>query len=162
MYLTILRFLTMVLAALGLAPGAAHVLEMPVKLSYAPELYAAVTSTLYQFFGVIGGAIQVVALLSACLLCWRLRKTNAFRFTLWGAVSLTVSLVIWGTVVAPVNADWTEALRGVPESIPIAYARLRSRWEYGHAAAFLAWLLGFCCLQLSVLRSTLPQEDNRT
>jgi hypothetical protein len=159
MYLTILRFLTMVLAALGLAPGTAHVLEMPVKLSYAPQLYAAVTSTLYVLFGVIGGALQVVALLGACLLCWLSRKTKAFRFTVWGVVSLAVSLVIWGTVVAPVNADWAEALRGSPESIPIAYARLRSRWEYGHAAAFLAWFLGFCCLQLSVFRSTLQQED---
>ena len=48
------RFITLILAALGLAPGAAHVLEMPVKMTYTPELYAAVTSTLYAWFGSVG------------------------------------------------------------------------------------------------------------
>jgi hypothetical protein len=36
-----LRLVALILAALGLAPGAAHVLELPVKMTYTPELYAA-------------------------------------------------------------------------------------------------------------------------
>jgi hypothetical protein len=44
MFLSALCSLTLVLVALGLAPGAAHIMEMPVKLMYAPELYTAVTS----------------------------------------------------------------------------------------------------------------------
>jgi hypothetical protein len=34
-----LQFLSLLLAALGLAPRAAHLLEMPVKLGYTPEQY---------------------------------------------------------------------------------------------------------------------------
>jgi hypothetical protein len=148
----VLCFLTLVLTALGLAPGAAHVLEMPVKLGYAPELYAAVTSSLYLFFGWVGGPLQVAALVGACLLSWFSRGTGAFRFTLIGTMCLALSLAIWAAVVAPVNADWAEAVRGTPESIPGAYSALRSRWEYGHAAAFIAWFIGFCFLQLSLVR----------
>ena len=39
MRLAILAFVTLVLAALGLAPGAAHLLEMPVKLGYPAPMY---------------------------------------------------------------------------------------------------------------------------
>jgi hypothetical protein len=51
---SLLRFPMLVLVALGLAPGGAHVLELPVKMRYSPELYAAVTGTLYALFGSLG------------------------------------------------------------------------------------------------------------
>ena len=35
-----------------------HVLEMPVKMTYTPELYAAVTSTLYAWFGSVGAVLS--------------------------------------------------------------------------------------------------------
>jgi hypothetical protein len=53
-----LRFFSLLLAAPGLAPGAAHLLEMPVKLGYTPERYFAVTSSLYAFFGSAGAPSQ--------------------------------------------------------------------------------------------------------
>jgi hypothetical protein len=56
-----LDFLALVLAGLGLGPGLAHLLELSVKLTYPPELYAAVTSTLYGFFGSVGAVVQVGA-----------------------------------------------------------------------------------------------------
>ena len=40
--------------------------------------------------------------------------------------------------------------------------RLRNQWEYGHAAGFIAQLVGLCTLVLSVLVETPqnpPQED---
>ena len=50
----LLQVIALTLAALGLAPGAAHLLELPVKLAYPPALYAQVTSTLYALFGPVG------------------------------------------------------------------------------------------------------------
>ena len=50
------QFITLVLAALGLTMTSAHVLEMPQKLAYSPELYAAVNTTLYRYFAIVGGA----------------------------------------------------------------------------------------------------------
>lgn len=142
-----LHFVTLVLAALGLAPGAAHLLEMPVKLSYAPELYAAVTSTLYALFGSVGAALQVAAVVSAVALAYVSRELPGFRVAVAGALLLAVSLVVWGALVAPVNADWAEATRSGSPSLPSLYAQLRTRWEYGHAAAFAAWLAGYALLQ---------------
>ena len=142
-----LHFVSLVLAALGLAPGAAHLLEMPIKLNYAPELYAAVTSTLYAFFGSVGAALQVSAVVSAVALAYVSRKLPGFRFAVAGALLLAVSLVAWGALVAPVNADWAEAIRSGSPSLPSLYAQLRNRWEYGHAAAFAAWFAGYGLLQ---------------
>ena len=80
-----LSLLTLVLAALGLAPGAAHLLEMPVKLGYTPELYATVTRTLYAFFGSAGAAIQIAGLASAAVLAFVFRQRPGFRLAASGA-----------------------------------------------------------------------------
>jgi len=160
MNVALLRFVTLLLAALGLAPGAAHLMEMPVKLAYSPELYAAVTSTLYALFGSVGALFQVGALVSAIVLVYVERKSARSRLSMWGALALAASLVIWAATVAPVNAEWANVLRDAPASAPDAYARLRPRWEYGHAAAFAAWLIGYCLLLLSVLSSNRGTSSN--
>jgi hypothetical protein len=147
-----LRFPTLLLAALGLAPGAAHVLELPVKMQYSPELYATVTSTLYALFGSVGAVIQVGAVLCAFFNAYLVRKSVMFRMALCGALFLGLSLVLWGALVAPVNSAWADALNTTPQSVASIYAQLRPRWEYGHVAAFVAWLAGYCLVQLSVLR----------
>jgi hypothetical protein len=147
-----LRFPTLLLAALGLAPGAAHVLELPIKMQYPPDLYASVTSTLYALFGSVGAVIQVAAVLFAFLNAYLVRGTATFRMALSGALGLGLSLVLWGALVAPVNSAWADALNTTPQSVASIYAQLRPRWEYGHVAAFVAWLAGYCLLQLSVLR----------
>ena len=147
------RLITLILAALGLAPGAAHVLEMPVKMTYTPELYTAVTSTLYAWFGSVGAVCQVGALISAMWLAYRSRTLASFRPALFGALALAASLAIWSAVVAPVNADWGQLIKAGSDALPDAYSRLRPRWEYGHVAAFAAWFAGYVLLQVSVLRS---------
>ncbi len=143
---------TLLLAALGLVMGGAHLLELPVRVQYAPEFYMQVTSTLYRFYGLIGGPIQVLALLFAAGLLWRIRARAAFRSTLAGTICLGLSLILWFLVVQPVNAAWFEALRDGPNEAVQAYAQLRSRWEGGHVAAFTAWLIGFALLLNGVLR----------
>jgi hypothetical protein len=157
-----LRFPTLLLAALGLAPGAAHVLEMPIKMQYSPDLYVSVTSTLYALFGSVGAVIQVAAVLCAFLSTYLMRNTPMFRMTLAGALALALSLVLWGALVAPVNSAWADAWSTTPQSVAGVYAQLRPRWEYGHVAAFVAWLVGYCVLQLSVLRDrACPRQPQR-
>ncbi len=154
------RFITLLLAALGLTLGAAHVLELPPKMQYDAQMYAAVTSTLYQLFGSVGAVIQIGATLAAAVLAFLVRGRTAFRLTLFGTLGLLLSLVLWGALVAPVNAEWLRVMESAPESVPEAYLRLRSRWEYGHVAAFAAWLTGFGLLVLSVLTET-PADRSR-
>ncbi|MBN2885087.1 MAG: hypothetical protein JXM75_00065, partial [Chromatiaceae bacterium] len=104
------RFITLLLAALGLTMGAAHVLELAPKMQYDARLYLEVTSSLYRFYGMVGGPVQVSALIAAALLAYRLRGRPAFRLTLWGALSLTLSLGLWFALVQPVNAEWGRVL----------------------------------------------------
>ncbi|MCE8032207.1 DUF1772 domain-containing protein [Billgrantia tianxiuensis] len=146
---------TLLITALGLVMGGAHVLELPIRMQYDPEFYMRVTSTLYPYFGFVGGPIQVVAILAAGVLTWMVREHVAFRTTLAGTACLGLSLGLWFLLVQPVNAAWAEALQASPADAVQAYAQLRSRWEYGHVAAFIAWCLGFALLLNGVVREAI-------
>lgn len=148
------RFITLLLAALGLVMGGAHALELLPKMQYDAKMYAAVTSTLYRYYGLVGGPLQVAAIVAAILLSYLVRGQPSFRLTLFGTLVLVLSLVLWFTLVAPVNAEWSRVIKSGPESVPLAYQRLCPRWEYGHVAAFIAWLIGFSLLLFSVLKET--------
>lgn len=151
------RFTTLLLAALGLSPGAAHVLELLPKMQYDGATYFAVTSTLYRLFGSIGAIIQVGALVSAIVLTFVVRRRPAFRLTLAGTLGLALSIVLWAVIVAPVNEEWLRLIESAPGSVVEGYLQLRSRWEYGHVAAFTAWLVGFGLLLASVV-SEIPEH----
>ena len=135
-------------------------LEMPVKLGYAPERYFAVTSTLYALFGTVGAAVQVAALVVAVVLAFLSRQGPRRGFAVAAASLLGLSLIAWGVLVAPVNARWGEAMASGSQALPHIYAQLRLRWECGHAVAFLLWLAGFCSLQWSAL--TAPATSRST
>lgn len=44
---------------------------------------------------------------------------------------------------------------------PAGWLRVRPRWEYGHVAAFAAWLAGYGTLLLSVLADRTPNAAQR-
>src|SRR5450755_2557159 len=43
------------------APGAARLMELPVTLGYSAQFHAEVAGTLYAWYGIAGGAVQVAA-----------------------------------------------------------------------------------------------------
>jgi hypothetical protein len=150
----LLRFFTLILAAIGLSMGVAHVLELPPRMKYDAELYTAVTSTLYRMYGIVGAIAQIGSVLSVGMLCWLLRgRGTTFRLTLAALLALIASIVLWATIVQPVNSEWARALAD-PSTAPAVYIRLRPRWEYGHIAACIAWFVGFALLAWSVLVET--------
>ena len=147
------------LTALGLAPGAAHLMELPVKLDYAPQMYASVTSTLYAWFGIIGGSVQVAAVVAVGILAFANRRTPRLRGMMAAsAAALLMSLVLWGLLVFPVNSEWAEISASNSAEIAAAYDRLRSRWEFGHVAAFIAWLTGWVGLVATVTLRDIPKQ----
>ncbi|MGV3722169.1 MAG: hypothetical protein ACO1SX_14765, partial [Actinomycetota bacterium] len=147
MWLTICRFVTLLVVGLGLAMGAAHVLELPQKMQFSPELYAAVNAKMYRYFGLAGAVLTVGGIVSSVILMWMVRDRPSFPLTAAGTICLAVSLVLWLTLVAPVNNHIAELLRLSPDTVPDVWMRLRDRWEYGHVLVFLSWLLGYCYLQ---------------
>ena len=149
------QFITLVLAALGLTMTSAHVLEMPQKLAYSPELYAAVNTTLYRYFAIVGGAYQIAGIVSAWILTALLRRRRLrSTWALVGASLLLLSFVSWLALVEPVNLQVGVALTNAPETVPTLWQALRNRWEYGHATGFVLHLLGFCALVMSTIRET--------
>jgi hypothetical protein len=78
----ILRFVTLLLAALALTMTSAHVLELPQKMEYGPDLYSAVNTTMYRYFAIVGGAYTMGAIASAAVLAVLVRhRPEASR---WG------------------------------------------------------------------------------
>ena len=144
------------LTALGLAPGASHLLQLPVKMGYTAEVYTVVTSTLYSWYGLVAGAIQVAALISVAMLAWQARRLPGGGLAAASAGALLASLLLWGFVVGPVNATWAGASNLSPEQFSVAHDALRARWEYGHVAAFIAWFVGWVGLVTSLTRCPGP------
>lgn len=151
--LSILQFITLVLAALGLTMTSAHVLEMPQKMAYSAELYAAVNTTLYRYFAIVGGTYQIGGIVAAWIMSALLKRRRLrFRWALAGATLLLLSFVSWLVLVEPVNRQIAAAIANAPQTVPMLWQVLRNRWEYGHATGFVLHLLGFCALVMSVIR----------
>jgi hypothetical protein len=156
------RWLTIVLSALALTMTSAHVLELPQKMNYSAEMYAAVNTTLYRYFAIIGGPYQIASIVSAVVLTIQVRGRSAiFRWSFVGTVLLLLAFVSWLILVLPVNQEVAAALDASPESVPSLWLRLRNRWEYGHATGFALHLAGFCALVMSVVSDAQPRNDLR-
>jgi hypothetical protein len=155
MLLKILRLITLLLAALALTMESAHVLELPQKMQYDPQMYTAVNGSLYKYFAVVGGAYQVGSIVASILLALAARhRRPAFGWTVSGAALLLSAFLVWLTVVEPVNRQVAAALQADPNMLPGLWTTLRDRWEYGHAAGFVMQLLGFAALVMSIVIET--------
>jgi hypothetical protein len=145
------RFVTLLFTALTLSMSFCHLLEMPVKMSFGWEEYA-VVQRIYQNFGGAGAFLETGSILLAATLCFLvLGRRPAFPWTLAGAPCLTIGLVIWFTLVAPVNVAWAASSVANP---PADWTSLRSQWEYTHAARAVLHLIALAALQLSVILET--------
>jgi hypothetical protein len=155
------RFFALLLAALALTMESAHVLELPQKLQYDAQMYAAVNGTLYRYFALVGGCYQVASIVTAGVLVFMVRRRRqALTWTIAGAVSLLAAFVIWLAVVAPVNQVIADTLRVTPAAVPSVWMELRKRWEFGHAAGFAVQVIGFSALLMSLLVDT-PRTTGR-
>jgi hypothetical protein len=152
MFLKAWRFATLLLASLALTMTSAHVLELPQKLEYEPELYATVNTTLYRYFAIVGGAYTVSAIVAAAGLAYLVRgRGKVFRWTLAGAACLVLAFISWLVLVQPVNREIARAWRAAPESVPGLWTHLRWRWEIGHLVGFVIQLLGYGALLVGSL-----------
>lgn len=145
MELRLLHFLALVLTALALVPGGAHVLEMPAKLALDRDAYITVQAIYrgWSWLGILTVGAPLVALVLA-LACRRRGRPAAlplFAFLLLAAV-----LGVFFTWAYPVNqatANWT--------AVPAEWMDLRDRWEWSHAASAGLTFLAFCTLAISAL-----------
>ena len=143
----ILQFIAIMLTALALVPGGAHLFELPHKIVLPEEQYFIVQS-IYRGWALFGNVIiaAIATNLALALMLWRCRR----RF--WP--SLAAGLILAGTLL--VFFVWTQ-----PANVATRYwtmttpdwQNLRAQWEWSHAANAVLTFIGLCCATLSALRS---------
>lgn len=141
---TALRVVTLFAAALTLGASFAHVLELPQKVGWDATLWVTVEHSLYRWFGIVGGPLEVLTV--GCAITLAVRTARA-KLPGGGArpaaVLFTLALVEWAAVVQTANGQigsWSL------DAIPADWTRWRAQWEYGHAGHFVLLLLGFAVL----------------
>ncbi|WP_342237006.1 hypothetical protein [Inquilinus sp. OTU3971] len=141
-----LQFLAVVLTALALVPGGAHLLAMPNKLSLDETAYFAVQGT-YRGWALLGIVLVVAIAADTALAIGVRRQPVPFRLALAGGLCLAATLAVFFLWTYPANqatANWT--------AVPDDWAALRRQWEYSHAANAILTFVALCLVTLSVLR----------
>ena len=146
-----LKFLAVVLTALALVPGGAHLFSLPNKIHLTESNYF-VVQNMYRGWALFG-IVLFGALFANLALAWATRGQRAFAFVLVNLVCLVANLVIFFAFTFPANQatnNWTE--------VPADWQQLRWQWEVSHAVNAVITFLGFCSLAMSVL----VEENNVT
>ena len=149
----IVRFFSLLFVGLTLAPGLAHVLQMPHKmdLSGADYLHVQQLYAGWAFLGVLVLGALVSTFLLTILVRTRLRQ---FALACIAFGSVLVTQVIFWTFTFPVNEqtrNWT--------TLPVNWMTLRERWEYSHATAAAFDLIAFIAIVLAVLAAVGHPQD---
>ena len=151
--LTVLKILTLFLTMLTLAPGLAHLFELPNKIDLPRDAYFTVQG-IYAGWAWFG-AVILAAIVANLALAWRLRRYNrrAALFATVSAVLIAVGLAVFFTYTFPANqatANWT--------TIPDGWERLRTAWEYSHAVNALIDTLAFLATAIATTATTPPSR----
>jgi len=138
-------FLSLVFAALALAPAMAHLLELPNKMPLSHDEYLTVQQ-IYRGWALLGFVVAG-ALLSTLMLTITVRKERkAFMFACIALLCIAGTQVIFWTYTYPANQatnNWT--------MLPANGVELRRQWEYSHATSAVLNLVALVTLIVSVL-----------
>ena len=143
--LRFVQFAAVVLTALALVPGGAHLLELPHKISVLQDHYFVVQG-IYRGWALIG-IVVIAALASNLVLAYMQRgRLAASGLALFAALCIAVTLVIFFVWTFPANQatdNWT--------TIPANWETLRRQWEFSHAVNAVVTFVALCAATLSVV-----------
>jgi hypothetical protein len=147
MSLRAIQFHAIILTALALIPGGAHLFALPNKIGLAETEYF-IAQGIYRGWALFGIVI-IAALIVNLLLAYTLRgQALPAALALAAALCIALTLVIFFISTQPANAatsNWTQ----VPEN----WRSLRANWEYSHAANAGITFLALCAVVWSALLS---------
>lgn len=151
----ILQFLAIILTALALVPGGAHLFSLPNKIGLDDDNYF-VVQAIYRGWALLG--IVIFAALAANLLLAAVVRAQkaAAALALVAALCIILSLVVFFTWTYPANVatdNWT--------AMPDNWEDLRRTWEYSHAVNAFITFVGLCAATLSALISA-PETSGKT
>src|SRR5690242_19746593 len=139
------QFLAIILTALALLPGGAHVMSLPAKIDMPEEPYF-VAQQVYRGWAWAG--VVIFAAIFANFASAFLTRHNRRQFWLSLAAGLLIAATlaiffIWTFPANQATGNWT--------SVPGDWERLRSQWEYSHAANALITFIALLCAVGSAL-----------
>lgn len=144
-----LQFLAIVLTALAIMPGGAHLFALPNKIQLTESNYF-IVQNIYRGWALFG-IVLFGALFANLALAWAIRGQRAFVFVLICLGCLVANLVIFFAFTFPANQatnNWTE--------VPADWQQLRWQWEVSHAVNAVIAFVGFCSLAMSLLVEEKP------
>lgn len=140
-----LTFAAIILTALALVPGGAHVLALPNKIALPAEAYF-ITQSVYAGWAWLG-VVLIAAIAANLILAFRQsRAGEPFVAALLAGLCLLATLAIFFIWTFPANqatSNWTV--------VPPDWETLRTQWEYSHAVNAGITFLALCLIVLSAL-----------
>jgi hypothetical protein len=150
--LRFVQFLGILLTALAVVPGGAHLAALPNKMKMAQESYF-IAQQIYAgwalfgivLFGALGANLALTIMLR--------RRGRPFGHALAACLFIAANLAIffiWTFPANQVTRNWTI----VPEN----WGDLRAQWEYSHAVNAVVMLIALACVVAAALRQPLKRE----
>ena len=148
------QFVAVLLTALALIPGGAHLFALPNKLTLSQADYFTVQA-IYAGWAYLG-LLPITALMANGALAFLMRGNGKpFWFVVLSMLALASSLVVFFVWVFPGNqatANWT--------TVPDNWRDVRTRWELGHAAsAALVFVAYLSTAYSALMRKTRRQQQ---
>jgi hypothetical protein len=139
------QFLALLLTALALVPGGAHLFALVNKIGLAQDQYFIVQSIYrgWAWFGIVLFGALAANLALAIMLRGR-GMPFALALLAFSCIALMLAVFfIWTYPTNQATSNWT--------TVPANWEELRTQWEYSHAVNALVMLAGFCCVAISAL-----------
>jgi hypothetical protein len=145
--LRVVPFLAVVLTALALVPGGAHLFALPNKIAMPQEAYFTAQG-IYRGWALLG-IMLIGAMLANLAAAIMLRaQPLPFRLSLAAFLAVAATLAIFFIWTFPANqatANWT--------MVPANWEALRRQWEYSHAVNALITFVALCLATASAMTS---------
>ena len=135
-----LFFVAILASLISLAPGLAHLFELPRKMALPRDAYFTVQQ-IYAGWDLFGISI-VAQLIAIALLAFRtMGEHRVFRLVVAALLLLIAAQALFWLFTFPANIatrNWTV--------MPADWQALRRQWEYSHLGGALCQAAGFFCL----------------
>jgi len=135
MTLLAVRFFALLFAALALAPGLAHLLELPNKMGLSRADYGTVQK-LYKGWALLGVVVVASLVVTAILAILVRSQPNELGWVVVALICIAGTQLVFWVWTFPANqktSNWTV--------FPENWMALRTQWEYSHAASALLNLI---------------------
>lgn len=151
------QFLAVILTALALLPGGAHLMALPAKIAMPEQPYF-VVQQIYRGWAWAGAVIFLA--IFANVLAALLTRHSRRKWQLFGAAGLLIAITLavffaWTYPANQATGNWTSA----PEN----WEQLRTEWERSHAAnAMITFLALLCAVGAAVSTGADRKADRRS